>query len=136
LFVMPRSASVSNMLLLCVIALVLAGAHVDVGGVDVDVGVSGRLSDYVSHFEPLHYDASAVHQEHLRHKRSTHEEGHKVKLDFFSHGRRFQLELSRDHSVFSDRLVVVRGDHTGDRDEVIDGGLDTSHIYKGNVRGA
>ncbi len=59
------------------------------------------------------------------------EDDHRVKVDFFSHGRRFQLELQRDHSVFHDEMVVVRGD--GEED--ITQSVDTSHLYHGKVRG-
>ena len=57
---------------------------------------------------------------------------HKVRLDFVSHGRRFELELERDHTVFGDRLEVVDAEERRLR-----GGAaaDTSHIYHGTVKG-
>ena len=93
------------------------------------------LDDYVSHFEFLDYDAIALHREHTRHKRSHPEDGHKVQMDFFSHGRRFQLDLNRDYKAFGDRLEVIRGDHTGTNDELVTDKVDTSHMYHGVVRG-
>ncbi len=52
-----------------------------------------------------------------------------VRLDFFSHGRRFQLELRRDHSVFHNDLNIV------DNDDNSLNHIDTSHIYEGRVLG-
>ena len=72
-----------------------------------------KLSDYVHHFEPLDYDASYVHDQHHRHRRSVRQDDHKVRIQFASHGRDFELELQRDHSVFHNHLVVERGDDIG-----------------------
>ena len=97
--------------------------------------LSPSLEDYVSHFEFLDYDAIAVHRENTRHKRSLPQDDHKVQMDFFSHGRRFQLDLQRDHKAFGDRLEVIRGDHSGRNDESITDKVDASHMYHGKVRG-
>ena len=43
-------------------------------------GQERKLSEYVHHYEPLTYDASGVHGQHHRHKRSLPEEDHKVSL--------------------------------------------------------
>ena len=102
---------------------------------DMATELSPSLEDYVSHFEFLDYDAIAVHRENTRHKRSLPQDGHKVPMDFFSHGRRFQLDLHRDYEAFGDRLEVIRGDHTGRNDESITDKVDTSHMYHGKVRG-
>ena len=102
---------------------------------DMATELSPSLEDYVSHFEFLDYDAIAVHRESTRHKRSLPQDSHKVQMDFFSHGRRFQLDLQRDHKAFGDRLEVIRGDHTERNDESITDKVDTSHMYHGQVRG-
>ena len=46
-----------------------------------------------------------------------------------AHGKRFQLELQRDHSVFHDKLEIRDGD------ENVLGHIDTSHIYQGTIKG-
>ena len=96
---------------------------------------SSSLDEYVSRYEFLDYDAIAVDRENIRHKRSLPQDGHKVQMDFISHGRRFQLDLTRDFMAFGDRLEVIRGDHTGSNDESITDKVDTSHLYHGKVRG-
>ena len=53
----------------------------------------------LARFEFLNYDAAAVESAHQRHKRAAPEEGHTVSLDFVSHGRRFRLDLQRDHEA-------------------------------------
>ena len=80
---------------------------------DLNDGSKRKLSDYVHHFEPLDYDASEVHDQHHRHKRSLRQDEHKVRIQFSSHGRDFDLELERDHSVFHNNLVVERGEDIG-----------------------
>ncbi|XP_059091577.1 disintegrin and metalloproteinase domain-containing protein 10-like isoform X2 [Tigriopus californicus] len=87
-----------------------------------------RLSDYVEHYEPLHYDPSPIRADHVRHKRSLPDEDHRVRLDFVAHGQRFQMELKRDHSVFHNDLSI----HDND-DRPITHVLDTSHIYEGKL---
>lgn len=88
-----------------------------------------RLSEYVEHYEALHYDAEPVAVDHHRHKRSAPADDHRVRVDFVAHGRRFNMELKRDHSVFHDNLVIK------DQDENTLHHLDTSHIYEGRVLG-
>ena len=102
---------------------------------DIATHYSTTLNDYVSHFEFLDYDAVAVQRENTRHKRSMPQDHHQVFMDFFSHGRRFQLDLKRDFTAFGDRLEVIRGDHTGRNDESITEKVDTSQMYHGTVRG-
>ena len=72
-----------------------------------------KLSDYVHHYEALAYDTSYVHDQHQRHKRSPRQDEHKVNIQFASHGRDFELELQRDHSVFHNHIVVERGEDIG-----------------------
>ena len=79
-------------------------------------------------YEELNYDTVHVHGQHRRHKRAAVSEDHKVRVGFNSHGRKFDLELKRDHSVFHDKLVIE-----GSRGNVAD--LDTSHIYEGSLKG-
>ena len=78
-----------------------------------------KLSEYVHHYEHLDYDASDVHDQHHRHKRSLRQDDHNVNIQFNSHGRDFELELKRDHSVFHNHLVVERGDAIGNVKNVI-----------------
>eukprot|EP00095_Tigriopus_kingsejongensis_P005881 maker-scaffold38_size502422-snap-gene-4.24 protein:Tk05881 transcript:maker-scaffold38_size502422-snap-gene-4.24-mRNA-1 annotation:"disintegrin and metalloproteinase domain-containing protein 10 isoform x3" len=87
-----------------------------------------RLSDYVEHYEPLHYDPSPVAEDHVRHKRSLPEEEHKVRLDFVAHGQRFQMELERDHSVFHDQLAI----HDS-QDRPITNSVATPILYEGRL---
>jgi disintegrin and metalloproteinase domain-containing protein 10 len=91
-------------------------------------GQERKLSEYVHHYEPLTYDASGVHTQHHRHKRSLPEEDHKVNIQFESHGRSFDLELKRDHSVFHDGLVLERGYQGSQAHD-----FDVSHIYEGGL---
>jgi len=91
-------------------------------------GQERKLSEYVHHYEPLTYDASGVHGQHHRHKRSLPEEDHKVNIQFESHGRSFDLELKRDHSVFHDGLVLERGYQGSQAHD-----FDVSHIYEGGL---
>ncbi len=46
------------------------------------------LSDYILHYEPLHYDADTFHTAHHRSKRSTR---HDLHLDFHAHGKWVQI---------------------------------------------
>lgn len=85
-----------------------------------------KLSEYVHHYEGLDYDASAIRDQHHRHKRSTLDEDHRVNIQFEGHGRAFDLELKRDHSVFHNQLVVERG-------EEVAHDVDLSHIYEGQL---
>ena len=62
-----------------------------------------RLNDYVQHYEPLSYPA----YDHTRAKRSVgDEDAGRVRLDFESHGRKFNLDLQRDLSVFPDSVRI------------------------------
>ena len=96
-------------------------------------GQKRKLSEYVGdNYTPLTYDPSEVHNQHHRHKRSlpdpeTGEHDHRVRVQFSSHGRYFDLSLQRDHSVFHNNLVVERGD------DVIAADVDLSHIYEGEL---
>jgi len=110
-----------GLLLLGVLAIIPSHSHGDLND-----GSKRKLSDYVHHFEPLDYDASEVHDQHHRHKRSLRQDEHKVRIQFSSHGRDFDLELERDHSVFHNNLVVERG-------EDIAHDVDLSHIYEGKL---
>lgn len=87
-----------------------------------------RLSEYVHNYEGLDYDTDHVIVQHQRHKRSAMSDDHKVRINFASHGRDFDLELKRDHSVFHNDLVIERGD--GQPIEI-----ETSHIYDGGLEG-
>lgn len=91
-------------------------------------GQEKKLSEYVYHYEPLTYDTNGVHTQHHRHKRSLPEEDHKVNIQFESHGRFFDLELKRDHSVFHNRLVLERGYQGAEAHD-----FDLSHIYEGGL---
>ncbi|XP_063229984.1 disintegrin and metalloproteinase domain-containing protein 10 [Bacillus rossius redtenbacheri] len=83
------------------------------------------LSEYVSRFDTLSYDAQAVHRSHARAKRSAAGDA-SVDVNFSAHSRSFKIRLKRDTSMFSDDLVVHG--HDGSRVPV-----DTSHIYRGHV---
>ena len=93
-----------------------------------DLGSKRKLSEYVHHYEELQYDRVHVHNQHRRHKRAAVNDNHIVQIGFDSHGRRFDLELKRDHSVFHDNLVIEDS-----RGHITD--LDTSHIYEGSLAG-
>jgi len=111
-----------GLLLLGVLAIIPNHSHGDVR----IVTEKRKLSEYVHHYEHLDYDASDVHDQHHRHKRSLRQDDHKVNIQFNSHGRDFELELKRDHSVFHNHLVVERGDN-------IANDVDLSHIYEGQL---
>ncbi|XP_050312944.1 disintegrin and metalloproteinase domain-containing protein 10 isoform X2 [Anthonomus grandis grandis] len=87
---------------------------------------ANQLNRYISHYEPLSYDVKAVHQAHLRSKRSLLHNDH-VHLSFKSHDRHFRLRLKRDVEAFGERLEI-HGEN-GPID------VDTSHIYKGYLIG-
>ena len=88
------------------------------------------------HIHTLNYDPEPVHAEHVRHKRSVPrptvdgEPRHKVRLDFAAHGRRFQMDLERDHSVFHNDLEILDQDENS-----LHHAVDTSHIYEGKLVG-
>ncbi|VEN50763.1 unnamed protein product [Callosobruchus maculatus] len=89
-----------------------------------------RLNEYIKHYEPLSYDAQAVHQAHSRARRSApHLQEAHVHLSFKAHGRDFRLRLRRDASgAFADALDV-RGEDGSPLQ------VDTSHIYEGHLIG-
>ena len=87
------------------------------------------MNEYVSHYEPLDYDAEAVSVQHSRSRRSTGtEESSHVDLQFHSHGKPFRLRLKRDTSIFSENVEVVS--HHGKPLDV-----DLSHFYEGHLLG-
>lgn len=85
-----------------------------------------RLSEYISHYEPLNYDAADVHRAHVRAKRSVVRDNF-VHLSFRAHSRDFRLRLKRDLSVFSDSMEVHGPQGQLD--------VDTAHIYRGHIVG-
>ncbi|XP_059056733.1 disintegrin and metalloproteinase domain-containing protein 10 [Achroia grisella] len=86
---------------------------------------NSRLSEYIERYEPLDYDADAVHEQHLRRRRSTDTQTD-LRLHFRAHGRRFNLRLRRDLSAFSDDFQVE-----GSQGQLHD--VDTSHLYHGEL---
>ncbi|XP_053603885.1 disintegrin and metalloproteinase domain-containing protein 10 [Plodia interpunctella] len=86
-----------------------------------------RLNEYIEHYEPLEYDSTSVHDQHLRRRRSTDAQSD-LRLDFRAHGKKFRLRLRRDLSAFSDDFKVE--DSRGQLHDV-----DTSHIYHGELAG-
>ncbi|KAL0882214.1 hypothetical protein ABMA27_000756 [Loxostege sticticalis] len=84
-----------------------------------------QLNEYIQHYEPLDYDSSAVHEQHLRSRRST-DAAPDLHLQFRAHNRRFHLRLRRDLSAFSDDFKVE--DSQGQPHDV-----DTSHLYHGEL---
>lgn len=89
---------------------------------------ANRLNEYISHYEPVEYDASDLHRAHTRAKRSVTRDNI-VHVRFASHGRTFNIRLKRDLTVFHNNLQVVN--HKG---EPINS-VDTSHIYQGHLLG-
>ncbi|KOB66594.1 Uncharacterized protein OBRU01_20986, partial [Operophtera brumata] len=63
-----------------------------------------KLSEYVEHFEGLDYDTGALHEQHVRSRRST--DSPDLRLSFRAHGKRFSMRLRRDLSAFSDDVKV------------------------------
>ena len=55
-------------------------------------GQERKLSEYVHHYEPLTYDASGVHGQHHRHKRSLPEEDHKVSFYQITKGQKISKQ--------------------------------------------
>ncbi|XP_048517768.1 disintegrin and metalloproteinase domain-containing protein 10 isoform X3 [Dendroctonus ponderosae] len=88
---------------------------------------ANNLSEYISYYEPLSYDTKAVHNAHLRSKRSL-VSNNNVYLSFSAHQRHFRLRLKRDLEVFSDKLEVL-----DDKGQRID--MDTAHVYSGHILG-
>lgn len=87
---------------------------------------ANRLSEYISHYEPLSYNAEEVHKMHIRAKRSLSSD-HPVRISFKAHGKTFRLRLKRDLRVFNDNLEIH--DENGKID------VATDHIYHGHLEG-
>ncbi|KOB65433.1 Uncharacterized protein OBRU01_22762 [Operophtera brumata] len=85
-----------------------------------------KLSEYIEHFEGLDYDTGALHEQHVRSRRST--DSPDLRLSFRAHGKRFSMRLRRDLSAFSDDVKVE-----GSQGQLHD--VDTSHIYHGELTG-
>ncbi|CAH2265547.1 jg10083 [Pararge aegeria aegeria] len=85
---------------------------------------SRRLSEYVEHYEPLEYDAEAVHAHHKRTRRSASPPD--LHISFHAHERHFKMRLRRDLSAFSEDFKVE-----GSQGQLHD--VDTSHIYHGEL---
>lgn len=88
---------------------------------------ANKLNEYISHYETLSYDTKAVHNAHLRSKRSLTSDN-QIHVSFTAHQKHFRLRLKRDLEVFSDKLEVL--DDKGQRIEA-----DPSHIYTGYLIG-
>uniref|UniRef100_A0A1B6CER3 Peptidase M12B domain-containing protein n=1 Tax=Clastoptera arizonana TaxID=38151 RepID=A0A1B6CER3_9HEMI len=89
---------------------------------------ANRLNEYISHYEPVEYDAANLHRAHSRAKRSVTIDN-TVHLHFSAHNRAFHIRLKRDLTTFSDNLEVV--DYKND----LISNVDTSHIYHGHLLG-
>jgi len=90
-----------------------------------------RLNEYVQHFEPLSYTA----YDHSRSKRSSdadESDAGRVRIDFESHGRKFNLDLQRDLSVFPSSVVIE--DVEGRRLQHLEDNAH-KHLYEGRLLG-
>ncbi|XP_044757253.1 disintegrin and metalloproteinase domain-containing protein 10 isoform X2 [Coccinella septempunctata] len=87
---------------------------------------ANRLSEYISHYEPLDYDTKEVQRMHSRARRSI-SDNNLVHVEFKAHSRFFRLRLKRDLRVFGDSLEVH-----GENGKI---DVDTGHIYHGNLVG-
>ncbi|XP_032512584.2 disintegrin and metalloproteinase domain-containing protein 10 [Danaus plexippus] len=85
---------------------------------------SRRLSEYVEYYEPLEYDSTSIHAQHIRTRRSS--DAPHLRISFHAHGRHFHLRLRRDVSAFSPDFKVE-----GAQGQLHD--VDTSHIYQGDL---
>ncbi|KAM9817495.1 disintegrin and metalloproteinase domain-containing protein 10-like [Neosynchiropus ocellatus] len=86
-----------------------------------------NLNKYIRHYEGLSYNRVALHSRHLRAKRALSSEDKIVRLEFHSHGRHFNLRMTKDVSTFSpDAIEEVDG---------VEMPVDTSHIYSGDIFG-
>lgn len=90
-----------------------------------------RLSQYVSHYEPVTYDHQHLAQSHDRAKRSVTNSDSNVHVTFKAHGHHFRLRLRRDVETFSNAMEVL--DSFGN--QIHPSNIDTSHIYHGHVVG-
>ncbi|KAK3597919.1 hypothetical protein CHS0354_042260 [Potamilus streckersoni] len=84
-----------------------------------------NLDDYILQYEELDYDSTALHQHHLRSKRSTNDAVH---LAFDAFGRNFKLRLRRDTSAFTPQYMMKEDDGTLKA-------VDLSFLYTGEVVG-
>ena len=66
------------------------------------------LNNMVRHFEPLRYDANDLISHHKA-KRDLEKSQIKIPFNFQAFGRRFELELFPEDSVFSPNLRVIDG---------------------------
>lgn len=83
-----------------------------------------RLNEYISHYEPVRYDAARVHGEHARARRSAGDG--ELRLAFAAHGRSFGVRLRRDLSAFTHDYKVEGPGGVAHN-------VDTSHIYRGEL---
>ena len=67
------------------------------------------LNNMVRHFEPLRYDAADLLSHHKA-KRDLDKSQIKLPFKFQAFGRRFDIELFPDDSVFSPDVIVIDGD--------------------------
>ncbi|OWR55592.1 disintegrin and metalloproteinase domain-containing protein 10 [Danaus plexippus plexippus] len=88
------------------------------------ISSSRRLSEYVEYYEPLEYDSTSIHAQHIRTRRSS--DAPHLRISFHAHGRHFHLRLRRDVSAFSPDFKVE-----GAQGQLHD--VDTSHIYQGDL---
>ncbi|XP_060840865.1 disintegrin and metalloproteinase domain-containing protein 10 isoform X1 [Rhopalosiphum padi] len=88
-----------------------------------------RLSQYVSHYEPVTYDHQHLAQSHDRAKRSVTNSDSNVHVTFKAHGHHFRLRLRRDTETFSNAMEVL--DSSGNL--IHPNNVDTSHIYHGHI---
>ncbi|KAG1679187.1 Disintegrin and metalloproteinase domain-containing protein 10 [Nymphon striatum] len=67
-----------------------------------------RLNEFITHFEPLHYDHKSLIQEHHRVKRTVDEkkaQQWQLNFNFTAHQRVFSLHLYPDKSIFADDVM-------------------------------
>nr|XP_006823423.1 PREDICTED: disintegrin and metalloproteinase domain-containing protein 10-like [Saccoglossus kowalevskii] len=84
-----------------------------------------RLSNSISHYEPLDYNQRDLHEKHDRARRSADGE---LELQFNALERDFHLRLRRATSIFAEDFTIETSE-----DGVSD--FDTSHIYTGFLQG-
>lgn len=137
---LPRLLNSSVLIIYCLICLSLIdqskwiSAHNQYSHYSTNNGLKRELSkeqlrplnSFILHHEPLSYNSKIIHE---RAKRSinahSNDEDHPVHIDFYAHGKQFNLRLFKDaDSVFSPDLIIE--DPNGHR---LDVKLD--HIYGG-----
>eukprot|EP00118_Oscarella_pearsei_P025240 m.307810 g.307810 ORF g.307810 m.307810 type:complete len:726 (+) comp42855_c0_seq1:27-2204(+) len=107
----------------CATIVALSLMHVLLScGVD---SANRRLSPFIRHFEPLHFDRDDVLSQHQRLKRSPSE---KIRLEFAAHGRYFHIHLSPDRNIFTEDVTFVDG-----KGRPVP--FDKSEVYKGHLHG-